>query len=1392
MRAKLLLAGLGCLCVIGSYAWNPPKPVNSDESNSTRGLAANCAAATAVVQMEFNNVQAFLTTGGSVWYNRAGGIAGYMVPKEDGNRVIFAGALWIGGKDPNGQLKLAAMQFAQGQDFWPGPLSGKFNAVNDDEDATRVGYGSAEITAEECKRWDRFYQMNRQEVKRFSEYWDCKNDNTCSLAEEFAGYVIPSEIINWPAHGDVDQFQDYFLAPFYDRDGDLEYDPEGDGDYPYYDINNNYDCGVNKRVILFGDNTYWWIFNDKGNAHTESKGQPIGMEIRAQAFAFNTGDEVNDMTFYNYEMVNKGTLTLTETYFAVWVDPDIGTSQDDFIGCDVARGLGYAYNGDPIDDAGAGNAIGPNPPAIGVDFFQGPYQDSDGIDNPGPVGDTSVTYQEAVAGKGIVYKGIGVGYGDGVADNERFGMRRFMHITRSGVGGYIAGVNDDPSKAVDYYNYMTGKWKDGSALYHGGSGVDKTINGIKQTTDYAFPGDTDPIAFGTEGVQMGSWTELSAGNTAGDRRFVQAAGPFRLEPGAVNNITVGVVYARAISSTNSFLSVEKVRIADDKAQALFDNCFEVLNGPIAPDLTIQELDGELIFMLSGTDESYEEEDPFIFSSDTTVKNIDKKFRFQGYQVFQLKDRSVSSSDLGDPNKAALVFQCDIEDSVGQLINFELNPALNVLEPELMVAGTDTGISHSFRLFNDEFAEGDKALINHKEYYFMAVSYAHNNFKTFDPLKPDKLDGQKKPYLRSRFNVRTYTAIPHIVSPEQYGTEAVASYGDAIPVTRLEGKGNGGYGLKLSQEVLDKIASDGFQKELTYEAGYGPVYIKVVDPLSVAGGDFELRFLPRNGDNSNEALDSASWYCVNLTEGDTVRSTQTIARFTEHIIPKWGISIGIGQYNHKETLLPPNILAGKAGYDASKAAKTSDTEGVDFYMDYAVSNGKESKWFRGVSDIDGNFIRNWIRSGRTVQDCVEGETPSAQSSCVWEDFGGVDPEEDFEKVADGLFAPYQMTAYGDDQNYSKGRGALHSPRGKSITVSGLWNKSFDKLGSISIVFTSDKSKWTRCVVVETHDDPSNSVGGTRKLSIKPSPSVDRDGNTGTNEATANGSQPTGCSWFPGYVVSLETGERLNVAFGEDSWLKGSNGDDMLFNPTSDMYLPGGDVAWGGKHWLYIFGNHRADQAPTANLGKYQPRYDNAVFNHSKLMDGGNSAVKKVWESCLWVGCPTVEPGFKFLESDLTITIQTKQRYSRYAPDGRQDLGDLNGSENSWNPLYRFNLDKFKTKTKDRVVMDSAMKLINVVPNPYYAYSSYEENRYDNEIKIVNLPKLCDIDIYMLDGTLVKSISKDNDLTFVNWDLKNFAQVPIVSGVYLMHVKVPDVGERILKWFGVMRQADLEDY
>ena len=56
------------------------------------------------------------------------------------------------------------------------------------------------------------------------------------------------------------------------------------------------------------------------------------------------------MTFYNYQLVNRSSFALLNTYMTVWTDADLGYYSDDYIGCDVKRGLGYIYNADAFDE----------------------------------------------------------------------------------------------------------------------------------------------------------------------------------------------------------------------------------------------------------------------------------------------------------------------------------------------------------------------------------------------------------------------------------------------------------------------------------------------------------------------------------------------------------------------------------------------------------------------------------------------------------------------------------------------------------------------------------------------------------------------------------------------------------------------------------------------------------------------------------------------------------------------------------------------------------------------------------------------------------------------------------------------------------------------------------
>ncbi|MDG1350238.1 MAG: T9SS C-terminal target domain-containing protein, partial [Crocinitomicaceae bacterium] len=767
---------------------------------------AGCAPPTTSTYMEINNVRALMHTAGNLWQIPGLNNSQYEVPKNSGIMALFTAALWLGGTDVNEQLKLAALRYRNGQDYWTGPLSEVF----------------AETDYETCDAYDRHFITTQDMIREFTSWFESgiadQENGTNTQAILHPNYEVPEIIKNWPAHGDISAGQDYYLAPFFDYNEDGHYNWQ-DGDYPWHDINRTKECTVDRTVSLYGDLNFWWVMNDKGNIHTETGADPIGMEIRSQAFSFASNDEVNNMTFYNYELINRGTQTLYNTYFGFFTDGALGDPYDDYVGCDVNRGLAYYYNGDNLDLDNSGyKGYGSSPPAVGVDFFEGPYQDNDGIDNA-----FGINENEALNG---------IGFGDGIPDNERFGMRRFLYYSNTTNG---ANPNQtDPTNASDYYNYLKGFWKDGSKFIYGGSGHISDEEADPNTPcDFMFPGDTDPLGWGTGGYPQEPWTEQSSNNTPNDRRFVQSAGPFILKPGSVNNITVGIVYARS-NGGDPFASVEVLRRADDKAQALFENCFKILEGPHAPDLIIQELENELILTLDNNSssnnyqESYAEYDPFIVSEDSSA---DKYYRFQGYQIFQLVNDQVSLSELDDPTKARLVAQCDKADGVDRLINFDFDDALGASLPTEMVDGADQGIKHSFKLTEDKFAQGSPTLVNHKTYHFMAISYAYNNYKEYNPEDPTALDGQKKPYIPCRKaavgGVKIVSAVPHAPIAEAGGTSQLIEYGSSPRITRLDGYGNGNRALELTQESIDEILETGSILTPTYDYGQGPINIKVV-------------------------------------------------------------------------------------------------------------------------------------------------------------------------------------------------------------------------------------------------------------------------------------------------------------------------------------------------------------------------------------------------------------------------------------------------------------------------------------------------------------------------------------------------------------------------------------
>ncbi|KJS05921.1 MAG: hypothetical protein VR77_06690, partial [Flavobacteriales bacterium BRH_c54] len=167
-----------------------------------------------------------------------------------------------------------------------------------------------------------------------------------------------------------------------------------------------------------------------------------------------------------------------------------------------------------------------------------------------------------------------------------------------------------------------------------------------------------------------------------------------------------------------------------------------------------------------------------------------------------------------------------------------------------------------------------------------------------------------------------------------------------------------------------------------------------------------------------------------------------------------------------------------------------------------------------------------------------------------------------------------------------------------------------------------------------------------------------------------------------------------------------------------------------------------------------------------------------------GIPMLAEGQALLSTTAKVSLRVSRRYTSFTTAS---------TTNNGLPMYGFDMTGLETiKGNADLLKDSVLAMINVVPNPYYANSAYETGKLDNRIKIINLPEECTISIYNVNGTLMRRFNKADPKTSLDWDLKNFADVPVAGGVYLIHVDVPNIGERTLKWFGVIKPTDLNGF
>lgn len=273
---------------------------------------------------------------------------------------------------------------------------------------------------------------------------------------------------------------------------------DGDG------VAGNYDLAGGDQPALRGDDTAWWLMNDVGNVHRGTNSPALGVEVRVEAFGFND-TPLNATTFYRYTVTNRTAQTIDSLYAGFLFAPILGST---YVGTDTTTAMAYAYN-----SSDSYSNYGTPPPAIGIQVARGPVGMPNGRDD-----DRDGTVDEP---------------------DERLSLTASPYV----INGASAAVTD-PTTTAAYFNYLRGRWADGTVKRERGSGYGQTEGAV---TPFSFAGDP---------VTARPWSEVNNGtstpmNSPGQRRTTSVTGPFRLAPGASETVTFAVPFARGSSNLDS-------------------------------------------------------------------------------------------------------------------------------------------------------------------------------------------------------------------------------------------------------------------------------------------------------------------------------------------------------------------------------------------------------------------------------------------------------------------------------------------------------------------------------------------------------------------------------------------------------------------------------------------------------------------------------------------------------------------------------------------------------------------------------------------------------------------------------------------------------------------------
>ena len=123
-------------------------------------------------------------------------------------------------------------------------------------------------------------------------------------------------------------------------------------------------------------------------------------------------------------------------------------------------------------------------------------------------------------------------------------------------------------------------------------------------------------------------------------------------------------------------------------------------------------------------------------------------------------------------------------------------------------------------------------------------------------------------------------------------------------------------------------------------------------------------------------------------------------------------------------------------------------------------------------------------------------------------------------------------------------------------------------------------------------------------------------------------------------------------------------------------------------------------------------------------------------------------------------------------------------------FVINTDSLQLSTPTADDRETALDRIAAVPNPYFGTSAYESGNLSSVIRFTNLPpEPASIRIFTVSGSLVTTLNKTSSQRSLDWNLLTSNNLPVASGMYLVHVDIDGVGERTLKLAVINRRTQV---